>query len=75
MGANLAKLRKKSIGFNGVSRKMTKKENMGQDVRKLKTQCLIIGKEASGEKNSCCCTCRRVEDIRIEPGETERLLC
>ena len=40
MGANLAKLRKKSIGLNGVSRKMTKKENMGQDVRKLKTRCV-----------------------------------
>ena len=71
MAANLAKLRKKSIGLNGVSRKMTKKENMGWDVWKLK----IIGKEASGEENCCLGTCRRVEDIRIEPGETERLLC
>ena len=42
MAANLAKLRKKSIGLNGVSRKMTKKENMGRDVRKLKTRCVYL---------------------------------
>ena len=51
------------------------KENMGWDVWKLKTQYLIIGKEASGEENCCLGTCRRVEDIRIKPGEAERLLC